>query len=99
MKLFGNIPEEVLGLEIESIEGEYPTLAFMIQEETKEPVLHAKYMVSTTSFKSLRLESFTAWTKTQILKLIWTNEGAYLLTLDRDYDKLENMETISDEKH
>lgn len=84
-KQFGNIPEEVLGIEINVFEELEPkTLAYLIQEVTSDPIVSAKYTI-VGSKKGLDISSFVAYTDTHWLTLMFTPVGHYMLYVERKY--------------
>ena len=78
---FGNIPEEILEIELPDILDEEPkSLQQMIQDVTDENIIDSKYSVSYTE-KGPVLNSFIAWTNSGILKLTVTSHGSYVVKL------------------
>lgn len=81
MTKFGNIPEEVLEIELPDILDEEPkSLRKMIEEITDKNIVDSKFSISYTE-KGPILNSFLAWTDSDVLKLTVTSHGSYVVKL------------------
>ena len=83
-QLFGNIPEEVLYLEVRDWDDDNKTLKQAICECTDQDVISAKFVVSTDEFGNPYLASFCAWTEDYVLTLIYGAFGYCLIKNDRN---------------
>lgn len=82
---YGNIPDEVLGIKLNTVEDEILSLAEMIGQTTSEDIQHARWVVTNLSVNELSLLSFTAWTENTVLTLACTSFGYHLISLERNY--------------
>jgi len=88
-KKFGNIPEEVLGIELKEFEDNYKTLAHMLVETTDEDILEANFAIHYTS-NGPELQVFKAWTRNYELQLKFTQLGYYMMKLNRSSSIMDN---------
>lgn len=88
---FGNIPEEVLGIELKEFENNYKTLAQMIAETTDEEIQEAKFAICYSGNKETpEIQTFMAWTENYILRLKFTQLGYFMMKLNRASSRVDN---------
>jgi len=76
--MFGNIPNEVLCFELKEFEDTTKTLALMLAENSDEEIVKANYTISDGE-----LQTFTAYTRSYVLKLKSTPLGYFLMKSSR----------------
>lgn len=81
-KKFGNIPEEILGIELKEFESNTKTLAHMISDTTDEDIIEAKYSIHYSN-KGPEIQTFTAWTENYEIKLKFTQLGYFMFKTNR----------------
>lgn len=80
---FSNIPDDVLNIELETIDEQFLTLQEILQELTDEDIETAKYIV-TDDDGIPALESFLAWTKSSIIVYYKTVSGCLFEIYERN---------------
>lgn len=79
------IPEQVLYMELETIDGDKPTLKELIRSTTPETIVNANFIVGADYDGNPSLSSFTGWTETKVLTLINTAYGVIMVCNERNY--------------
>lgn len=75
---FSNIPEEVLHMELFTVDDDEIILKKLIEQTTNEDIVDAKFIVTNNQWGDQELESFIAWTENFVLVLQHTTIGSYL---------------------
>lgn len=95
--LFGDIPESILNTKLKTPDYLNYTLRDALEDSTNEDIINARWICfNNIDNNNFELNSFTAWTEHDILMLIKSPWGDYIIAEKRDPVIDERVEVDND---